>query len=123
MRHVRIPGPSPAGESAAMAADGMGWSGPRPIREEVRIEVEDGVSCSVSTEQSLLAALLCRPPTFEALPESFGPEHFVVEDHAEVFEATLEAARETAGASVTHIWPRVEALLPNLSGPHGYIRQ
>lgn len=80
---------------------------------------DDDVTASSRLERALLAALLCNPVAFEALPDGFGAHVLVVEDHGDIFEAAKTAAAN--GAKI--LYPAVEAALPHLAGGDGYIRQ
>ena len=78
---------------------------------------EDPVG-SCHLEQVFLAACLFNGAIFRDLPEGFGPDHLAYENHGEIFEA----ARAAAGSGAGLLAPSVEAMLPHLAGPAGYIR-
>ena len=69
-------------------------------------------------EQAVLAAILLNPKVLDALPTGFGARHFAFEDHGQIFEAAVVAA-ETGATMLSRL---VEAALPHLAGPEGYVR-
>jgi replicative DNA helicase len=80
---------------------------------------DNGVSSSLQAEQSVLGAIMMNPACIEALPPGFGPHIFAGQDHAEIFEAAVAAARSGA----TYLVPMVEAVLPHLAEQDSYIRR
>jgi replicative DNA helicase len=83
-----------------------------------RLGEDDGVLVSSLWEQAVLGAVLMAPECLEKLPPGFGPHVFAVEDHGAIFEAAQAAAKSGS----TYLVPQVEAILPRLAGPQGYIR-
>lgn len=69
-------------------------------------------------ERALLALLLYQPHRIEDLPTGFAAEMFAVQDHPELFTVILEKAGSSSGP----IHPEVEASMPHLAGPDGYLR-